>query len=189
MTYRLLRFSASCSAVVGVLLLGLIPVATAQVQHETSEITGIERVSSTRLQDTNVQNYAGSDIAYKVEYTYQPETADESWTVTFYGFSDRPTDMSSADRVLTWMNGQRRRLDSTSRMRRLDNEVTEIQTVSLSASLFQRMATAETVQLTIGSAEFDLSYENRADMRAAIQQASEIADPNVQQQRADNGNR
>lgn len=176
------------SALLGVFLLGYSIPAIAQVQHETSEITGEERVSSTGLRDTDVQSYVGSDIAYKVEYTYRPNTEQESWSITFYGFADQPTDMARTDRVLTWMNGQRRQLDNaTARTRQIDGEVMEIQTVTLSASLFRRMATVEMVQFTIGSAEFDLPYDYRADMRAVLEHARDITSAEAQQQRADKG--
>ncbi|MGM0704859.1 MAG: hypothetical protein ACQETP_02970 [Bacteroidota bacterium] len=178
----------ACVIASAVVLLGA-PEATAQVQHETSDITGQERVSSTGLRDADVQNYAGDDIAYKAEYVYQPETTEESWRLTFYGFTDQRTGMTQTDRALVWIDGQRRRISEvTARARRIDDGVLEIQTATMSASTFRRIATGETVQFTIGSAEFDLLYEDRADMRAVLEEANEIASPGTQRQRADNGN-
>ena len=186
-SFLLATHSVFSSLFLGIVLLGYSVPATAQVQHETSEITGEERVSSTGLRDTDVKNYAGDDIAYKVEYTYQPDTEEESWNVTFYGFADRATDMARTDRILTWMNDQRRQLDNTAaRTRQMDGEVMEMQTVTLSASLFRRMATVDMVQFTIGSAEFDLPYDYRADMRAVLEHAREITSAEAGQHRADN---
>jgi hypothetical protein len=51
------------------------------------------------------------------------------------------------------------------------------------------MATAETVQVTVGPVEFDMSYANRADMREVVQVARSITTTGASQQRADNGGR
>ena len=166
--------------------------AAAQVQQETSAITGVERVSSTGMRDTQVLNYAGSDIAYKAEYTFQPETGAETWMLFFYGFAAQRTDFVQAERVLVWIGGQRRQIDEAEpRMRPMNDEVLEIQTVTVSPAVFQRIAEAEAaVQFVVGSAEFDLSYTDRADMRAVVDQARQIATSAVsQQQRAVNAGR
>ncbi|PEN05196.1 hypothetical protein CRI93_13365 [Longimonas halophila] len=162
----------------------------AQVEHTTSDITGAERVTSTNLQDTEVVSYAGTDIAYKAEYTYQPDTAAEVWQLKFYGFAPQQTGLAGAERVLVWINNQRHQIqDLESRTRRLDGEVLEIQSATLRPSVFQRMATAETVQVTIGAAEFDISYAHRADMREVVERARTIATAGASQQRADNSGR
>jgi hypothetical protein len=89
-----------------------------------------------------------------------------------------------------WINDQRLQIqDLTSRTQRLDGEVLEIKSATLSRSVFQRMATAETVQVTVGPVEFDMSYANRADMREVVQVARSITTTGASQQRADNGGR
>jgi len=186
--YRL-PYIVSVIAVAVVFLQGGAP-AAAQVEHTTSDITGAERVASTTLQDTEVLRYAGTDIAYKAEYTYQPDTATEAWKLVFYGFTPEPTGLTGVERILVWVNDQRLRIqDLTSRTQRLDGEVLEIKSATLSRSVFQRMATAETVQVTIGPVEFDMSYANRADMREVIETARSIATSGASQQRVDNGGR
>lgn len=162
----------------------------AQVQQETSVITGAERVSSTGMRDTEVLSYPGTDIAYKAEYTYQPETGAERWMLSFYGFASQSTDFTRAERLLVWIDGQRRRIEELeARTQRMNGEVMEIQTAVLPPTVFQRMAEAEAVQLTVGPAEFDLTYPNRADMRAVVEQAHQITTSAAPQQRADNGGR
>lgn len=172
------------------MLLAMPASVQAQVEHTTSDITGAERVSSTSLQDTEIVNYAGSDIAYKAEYTFQPEDAVATWKLDFYGFATEPTDLAEAQRVLIWINGQRHNIDDTeARTQRLDGEVLEIQSATLSAAVFQRIADADAVEVTIGAAEFDVPYADRADMREIVDRAQSIQNLVSPQQRADNGGR
>ncbi len=187
---RCLRSSFVVFATAAATLLLVPSLAHAQVEHTTSDITGAERVASTTLQDTEVVRYAGTDVAYKAEYTYRPDTTTEEWKLVFYGFTSEPTGLTGADRVLVWINDQRLQIeDLTSRTQRLDGEVLEIKSATLSRSVFQRMATAETVQVTVGPVEFDMSYANRADMREVVQVARSITTTGASQQRADNGGR
>lgn len=188
--YYRLPFVVSVITVVAALLLMVPALVHAQVEHTTSDITGAERVASTTLQDTDVIRYAGTDIAYKAEYTYQPDTATEAWTLAFYGFTPEPTGLTGADRVLVWINNQRLQVqDLTSRTQRLDGELLEVKSATLSESIFQRMATAETVQVTVGPVEFDMSYANRADMREVVEVARSITTTGNLRQRADNSGR
>ena len=180
----------SFAAVLVLAMLLTAPVATAQIQERVSDITGMQRVVSDDLRDVSVQNYEGDDMAYKVEYAYNPNTDSATWQLVFYGFAPRPTDMSAADRVLVWIDSQRvQSQDAESRMRRMDDTVLEMQTATFSPSIFERIAQAESVELTIGSAEFALSYSQRADMRAALQSARQMEQRAAEQRRANNTGR
>lgn len=144
-------------------------VADAQVQERVSDITGVERFVSEDLRDVDLHSYLGDDIAFRAEHERNPMSGEEAWKLTFYGFANSSTDFSSASRVLVWIDGQRIRAnDAESRTRRMDDSVMETVTAYFSPSQFERMANAEQLEFTIGSAEFDLSFAQRADMRSIM---------------------
>lgn len=173
-----------------VVLMGEAMPVQAQVERTTSDLTGVVRIASTSLQDTAVIRYAGTDIAYKVEYTQQPGAPVGTWRLDVYGFAPAPTDLAEAQRVLIWIDGQRHDVvDTTARTQRLDNEVLEIQTITLSAALFEGIAAADMVEVTIGAVEFDMPYPDRADMREIVDRAVSAAAAGPASRRADTGQR
>ena len=172
--------------VCAVVLMGSAMPVQAQVERTTSDLTGVVRIASTSLQDTAVIRYAGTDIAYKAEYTQQPGTPAATWRLDVYGFAPAPTDLAEAQRVLIWIDGQRHDVvDTTARTQHLDNEVLEIQSVTLSAALFQGIAAADVVEVTIGVVEFDMPHPARADMREIVDRAVSAAASLPASRRAD----
>lgn len=145
-----------------------VPVSSAQISEEVSDITGEYRVTSEDMNDLWIDTYAGDYGAYLPRYVSNPDTGDERWMVLFYGFTDEATSMSSADNVYLNMDGQRiQPLDVTMRTRDLDGELMEIAETVYSESIFTRLANANEVQVSIGDEVFRLP--NREEMRMIVE--------------------
>ena len=178
---RLVLLLSVCAAV----LFGRPESAQAQVEHTTNDITGADRIASTSLQNTTMVRYSGTDIAYRAEYTRPPDASAGTWVLNFYGFTAEPTDLSEPQRVLIWVDGQRHDVVNTeARTRDLEGEILEIQLATLQASLFQGIAEADEVEVTIGDVEFDMSYADRADMREVVERVQSGVSSGPLQRRA-----
>jgi hypothetical protein len=179
--FRLFLLLFVCAAI----LFGRPASTQAQVEHTINDITGADRIASTSLQNTTVVRYSGTDIAYKAEYTRPPDTSAGTWVLNFYGFTAEPTDLSEPHRVLIWVDGQRHDVVNTeARLRDLEGEILEIQLATLQAPLFQGIAEADEVEVTIGDVEFDIPYADRADMREIVERVQSVVSSESLQRRA-----
>ena len=162
------RLSLSIFIALFAFVLSTSPVA-AQVTDEVSSYTKVRRVKSDELQDIMIQKYPGDDAAVAAEYTSDPETEETTWTLTFYGFTNEPTSMSSAQQVLIEMDGQPvQPLRVESKSRTIDGDLIEMKTVFFSRPIFQRLASAESVKVTIGAAVFTMPERSRKDMQLIL---------------------
>mgnify|MGYP006444831553 CR=1 FL=1 len=145
-----------------------VPVSSAQISEEVSDITGEYRVSSDAMNDLWIDNYAGDYGAYMPRYVADSTTGDERWMIIFYGFTNEETSMSSAESVYLRMDGQQiQPLEVTMRTRNLDGELMEIAETVYSESIFTRLANANEVEVSIGDEAFRLP--DREEMRMIVE--------------------
>jgi hypothetical protein len=143
--------------------------ALAQVTDEVSSYTKVRRVKSAELKDIAIKKYPGNDAALMAEYESDPEAGETTWALSFYGFASEPTSVSSAQEVIIVADGspvQPLRVESKSRS--IDGDIIEIKKAYFSRPIFQRLASAETMKVTIGAAVFEVSPRAREDMQTIL---------------------
>ena len=151
-----------------VVLLFVAPVFS-QVTDEVSSYTDVRRVKSSELKDIAIKKYPGNDAAMMAEYESNPNADEDVWALSFYGFTAEPTSVSNAQDVLIVVDGspvQPLRVESKSRS--IEGDMIEIKKAFFSRPIFQRIATAETMKVTIGAAVFEVSKRARNDMRLIL---------------------
>jgi len=142
--------------------------AIAQVTDEVSSYTDTRRVKSAELKDITIKKYPGNDAAMMAEYESASE-GDDVWALSFYGFAAEPTSMSDAQDILIVADGSPvQPLRVTSKSRSIDGDIIEIKKAFFSRPIFQRLASAQTMKVTIGSAVFEVSERSRKDMQLIL---------------------
>jgi hypothetical protein len=126
-------------------------------------------VASESLRDVLIETYAGSDVGLRAEYVSE-ENGRVSWTLSFYGFADAPTGFATAPNVRLVADGTTMQPLRTSGKTRTmqDGSVLEIRTLTFSRPVFERIARAESVKATVGSAQLTLSGYSRRDMERIL---------------------
>jgi hypothetical protein len=161
------RFLQHTLSVLLVALLAAGP-ALSQVTDEVSSYTDVRRVKSAELKDIAIKNYPGNDAALMAEFESDP-AGESTWALSFYGFTPEPTSMSSAQEVLIVADGspvQPLRVESKSRS--IDGDIIEIKKAFFSRPIFQRLAAAQTMKVTIGAAVFEVPERARSDMQTIL---------------------
>lgn len=143
--------------------------AIAQVTDEVSSYTDTRRVKSAELKDIAIKKYPGNDAAMMAEYESSPNADEDVWALSFYGFTAEPTSMSDAQDILIVADGSPvQPLRVTSKSRSIDGDMIEIKKAFFSRPIFQRLASAQTMEVTIGSAVFEVSERSRKDMQLIL---------------------
>ncbi|PEN12639.1 hypothetical protein CRI94_14080 [Longibacter salinarum] len=143
--------------------------AVAQVTDEVSSYTKVRRVKSAELKDIDIKKYPGNDAALMAEFESDPESSESTWALSFYGFTAEPTSMSSAQEIIIVVDGspvQPLRIESKSRS--IDGDIIEIKKAFFSRPIFQRLASAEAMKVTIGAAVFEVPKRAREDMQTIL---------------------
>ena len=164
-----------CFLLVG-LLLGAAP-ALAQVETEVSDVTGVKRIESSGMRSLHVEQYDGAHASFRAAHVDDPDDGT-AWTLTVYGFTETETSVSRANQFLVEADGQLfepTRL--TSKTRRVDGTLLEIKRATFSRSAFETIATAQTVTLSIGSAQFTAIHSRRADLRRILERVPDSTTP------------
>lgn len=141
----------------------------AQVTDEVSSYTDVRRVKSAELRDISIKKYPGNDAAMMAEHESDPSADEDVWALSFYGFTAEPTSVSNAQEVLIVIDGspvQPLRVESKSRS--IDGDMIEIKKAFFSRPIFQRIASAQTMKVSIGAAMFEVSERARKDMRLIL---------------------
>jgi hypothetical protein len=165
---RLSRFLPS--ALLGLLLLGGSSPAAAQVSADTSEYTNTLTIKSEALRTITPKKYAGKGASLSAAYEKDTESGEETWKLSVYGFADSTTAMTSAQRVRVQVNGRSLQpLQTSTRTRDLDDEeMVEIKEMTFTRSIYEDIAAADRVLVTIGPARFYIPTSARSDMRAIL---------------------
>jgi polyisoprenoid-binding protein YceI len=148
------------------------PAAT-RLDVERGPAPGDTRLASSDIRDVTASGYAGRNPGLRAEA--RPDAGgDGEWRLLLYGFTDRPTGLSSnssvqlrADREPVPTRGvehDTRRLD--------DGTTLEISRVSLSRSAFKTVAQATTASVSVGASTFSLGWGPRRDLRLILDAAS-----------------
>lgn len=147
------------------------PVSMAQITEDISDVTGEYRISSDSMNDLWIDSYAGDYGAYIARYVSNPVTGSDQWMLILYGFTDEETTLSTSNDVTVEINGSTLRpLEVNTRTRALDdNEIMEVKETHFSQSVFQRIANADEVRITVGNESFQLP--ERPDMQLVAQAA------------------
>lgn len=151
--------------------------AFAQITTETSEVTGIERIESEGMRSLTVNNYEGSHASFRAAYVNDPNEGI-SWVLSFYGFTEEKTQVSSTNKLYVQADGQRLepvRLES--KTRNLDGSLIEIKRATLPRSAFELIATASDVTISVGSAQFSAIKPRREDLRLILDKVGGSAGP------------
>jgi hypothetical protein len=123
------------------------------------------------MRNLTVRQYPGH-ASFRAEYERHPEE-EKTWRLSFYGFAKDTTAMSRATSVRLQADGIP--LTPTlveSKTRQLDTSVLEIKQVEFTSSAFRKIATAQSVTVSIGSARFELNRHFRKDMRLILERVS-----------------
>jgi hypothetical protein len=157
-------------AFLGLLLLAGASPAAAQVSADTSEYTNTLKIQSEALRTITPKQYAGNSAAMSAVYEKDTNSGEETWKVSVYGFTDSTTAMASAQRVRVQTDGRSLQpLQVSTRTRDLDGqEMVEIKEVTFTRSIYEDIAAADRVLITVGPARFDLPTSARSDMRAIL---------------------
>jgi hypothetical protein len=142
--------------------------AFGQVKSEVSDITGVKRIESKSMRALHDEKYTGSHASFRAEYAKHPD-GKTAWIIAFYGFAKDTTEVSRANSFRVQADGQQ--LEPTrleSKTRNLSNRIIEIKRATFSRSAFERMATAQTVNISIGGAQFTAIKPRRKDMRLIL---------------------
>ena len=154
------------------LAIGFTSPAAAQIKDEVSDITGDRRVMSKKLSDIAIQTYPGNDAGMMAKYEADPETGEESWSLAFYGFADATTSMTAVDQLTILAGGQQvQALQVETKTRQLDDgTVVEIKEATFTRGIFETIANASSMTITIGTARFTANKRARKDMRLILDQ-------------------
>lgn len=140
----------------------------AQVKKEVSEVTNVERLESESMRSLYDKTYAGAHASFRAEYANHPDEG-QTWALMFYGFTEDTTQVSRTNQFLVTADGKQLdpiRLESKTRS--VNNSLMEIKRAVFSRSGFKQIATAQTVAISIGSAEFMAVHPRRKDMRLIL---------------------
>jgi len=164
---------------VSILLVGLllVPASRAQIERETSEVTGVERIESAGMRSLRVEQYEGSHASFRAAYVNDPDEGT-AWELSFYGFTESPTQVSETNTFRVQVNGQSvEPTQLTSKTRQVDGTRLEIKRAVFSRSAFETIASAEVVTLSIGAAQFTVPRPQRSDMRSILEEAPDPPTP------------
>lgn len=143
-------------------------VCFAQVESKVSEVSGVKRIESASMTSLHSLNYGGSHASFRAAYANDPEEGT-SWILSFYGFTDEETAVSRTNKFLVQADGQQfepMRLES--KTRNLDDRLIEVKRAVFSRSVFEAIALAQDVTISIGPAEFTAIRPRREDMRLIL---------------------
>jgi hypothetical protein len=141
--------------------------ALAQIKEEISEVTGAERLVSKEMRSLVTISYPGHG-SFRAEYENPPEK-DPVWRLSFYGFVEDTTAMTSAGDVRLTVDGQTitpQRI--VSQTRTLDTSILEIKHTTFTRSAFRRIATATEVTASMGPIQFEFTRPLRKDLRLIL---------------------
>ena len=158
------------------LLLGTAP-ALAQIETEVSDVTGTKRIESSGMRSLHAAQYDGAHASFRAAHVDDPDDGT-AWTLTVYGFTETETAVSRANQFLVEADGQLfepTRL--TSKTRRVDGTLLEIKRAAFSRSAFETIATAQTVTITVGAAQFTAIHSRRADLRRILERVPDSTTP------------
>lgn len=140
----------------------------AQIKHTESEISGAERWESTGMRALHDKQYAGHHASLRAQYVNHPEEG-VSWVVSFYGFTTDTTQVSRSNEFVVAADGKNLEpIRLTSKTRSLDDMLLEIKRAVFTRSGFESIATAKTVTISIGSAQFQSIRPHRRDLRLIL---------------------
>lgn len=142
--------------------------AFAQVESEVSEVTGVKRITSKSMRSLHDEQYGGSHASFRAEYVNDPDNGT-SWILSFYGFTNEKTQVSSTNQFLVQADGQQfepTRLES--KTRQVNNSLIEVKRATFSRSTYEKIAEAQMVNISIGSAQFSAIKPRRNDMRLIL---------------------
>ncbi len=155
-----------CALLVGTLLgTGF---AHAQVKKEVSDITGVERITSENMRSLHEDPYAGDHASLRAEYVNDPDDG-ASWILAVYGFATDSTQVSRSNQFVVQADGQQ--LEPTrleSKTRTVNGTLMEIKRAVFTRSGFEQIARAQTVTISIGSANFLSVRPRREDLRLIL---------------------
>lgn len=139
------------------------------VQTVRSEVTDTRRIASSDLRDVTLYRYAGHSAGLRAEARIRPNGATK-WILAFYGFSENPTGMASAERAsLSTGREVLKPLDVKGSTQTLDDGTTvEIARLQLSKDAFARAAQALKLEAEIGPARFATDWMARQDVREIL---------------------
>jgi len=140
----------------------------AQITKDVSEVTGVTRLESESMRSLYDKTYAGNHASFRAEYVNDPDD-NRSWALSFYGFTDDTTQVSRVNQFIVQADGTRLepiRLESKTRP--LDNALLEIKRAVFTRSGFEEIATAQSVTISIGPAQFTAIHPRRKDMRLIL---------------------
>jgi len=163
------------SAIAGLLLLA--GPATAQVESEVNDLTGVKRIESADMRSLSVTQYEGSHASFRAAYVNDPDDGI-AWEVSFYGFTDAATSVSETNAFRVQADGQSfEPTQLTSKTREVNGTMLEIKRAAFARSAFEAIATAESVTFSIGSAQFTAPHTRRSDMRRILDEAPDEPTP------------
>jgi len=148
-------------------LLGAGSPALAQITKEVSDITGAERLVSKNMRNLITNSYPGHG-SFRAAYENPPEK-DPVWRLSLFGFADDTTEMTASSDVTLTVDGQSVTPTGVeSRTRELENSILETKDLTFTRSAFKQIATAESVEASIGSIQFELTHPLRKDLRLIL---------------------
>jgi len=140
----------------------------AQIKKEVSDITDVKRLESKSMRSLHDETYAGSHASFRAEYKNTPGEG-QSWALMFYGFTDDTTQVSRTNQFRVTADGkQLTPVRIESKTRNVNNSLLEVKRAVFPRSGFEQIATARTVELSIGSAQFIAVRPRRQDMRLIL---------------------
>ncbi len=140
----------------------------AQIKKDVSEVTGVERLESESMRSLYDKKYNGSHASFRAEYA---EDSDEetTWAFIFYGFTDDTTQVSRTNQFLVTADGkQLEPIRIESKTRSINNSLLEIKRAVFNRSGFEEIATAQRIEISVGSAQFMAVHSRREDMRLIL---------------------
>jgi len=154
-----------------------VPATMAQIEREVSEVTGVERIESADMRSLRVEQYEGSHASFRAAYVNDPDEGI-AWKLTFYGFTESPTQVSETNTFRVQADGQSfEPTQLTSKTRQIDGTRLEIKRGTFPPSAFETIATAEVVTFSIGAAQFTVPRSRRSDMRRILEEAPDDPTP------------
>jgi hypothetical protein len=152
--------------------------AHAQIEKDVSEVTGVKRLESESMRSLYDKTYAGSHASFRVEYAEDPDDEETTWSVRFYGFTKDTTQVSRTNQFLVKADGkQLTPIRIESKTRSVNNSLLEIKRAVFTRSGFEDIATAQNVEITIGSAQFMAVRPRRKDMRLILDRVPDQKGP------------
>lgn len=151
------------------LLFGSGSTAAQQITEKANDITGVTRLSSAEMRPLHSPNYPGTHATFRAEYEHDRQD-EESWSLSFYGFAEDTTALSTATTVRVNANGQSLEpLRVESRTRQVGETLLEINRAVFTRPAFEQIATAQSlVTATIGPYQFEAIHARREDMRLIL---------------------